>query len=60
MGNWKLKGCPRCDGDLSVNDAEYGMVENCLQCGYLHYIENEVNLKVQNTVFDKEPVTVER
>ncbi len=60
MGKWKLKGCPRCNGDLSVSDAEYGRFESCLQCGYLHYTEDEVNLKVQSTAFDKEPVTVER
>ncbi len=59
MGTWKLKGCPRCNGDLSVGDAEYGRVESCLQCGYLLYTENEINLKVQNTAFDKEPVAVE-
>ena len=27
---WKLKGCPRCNGDININDEG----ENCLQCGY--------------------------
>ncbi len=30
MKYWKLKGCPRCNGDLFVFDE----VEHCLQCGY--------------------------
>ena len=26
---WRLKGCPRCGGDLNVTTTEH-----CLQCGY--------------------------
>ncbi len=33
MRKWKLKGCPRCGGDVSVSDTE----ESCLQCGYRDY-----------------------
>ena len=28
---WLLKGCPRCHGDLLIEDEE----QNCIQCGYL-------------------------
>ncbi len=31
---WKLKGCPRCNGDLFTQRDEYGWQEQCLQCGY--------------------------
>lgn len=30
MPKWKLKGCPRCQGDLVWEDR----AEVCLQCGY--------------------------
>ncbi len=38
-GRWKsnmmkLKGCPRCQGDLFVNENRDGWSEQCLQCGY--------------------------
>ena len=35
MGNWKLKSCPRCQGDLYVDRDHNGWYEQCLQCGYL-------------------------
>ena len=28
---WKLKGCPRCNGDLYIDPFDNS--ENCLQCG---------------------------
>ena len=30
----KLKGCPRCGGDLFVTENRDGRLEQCLQCGY--------------------------
>jgi hypothetical protein len=30
----QLKGCPRCRGDLYLNQDMYGKYLNCLQCGY--------------------------
>ena len=41
---WKLKGCPRCNGDLTIYHCEHGWVENCLQCGFELYLENEYKL----------------
>ncbi|HEU0021301.1 MAG TPA: hypothetical protein VFR55_06475 [Dehalococcoidia bacterium] len=29
-----FKGCPRCQGDLYLNQDMYGKYLNCLQCGY--------------------------
>ena len=37
MVRWKLKGCPRCSGDLNVIHDVLGYYEDCLQCGYHHY-----------------------
>ena len=31
---WKLKGCPRCRGDIYIDNEG----ENCLQCGYLNIV----------------------
>lgn len=34
MARWKLKGCPRCKGDLLVERVQGNWDEYCLQCGY--------------------------
>lgn len=34
MARWKLKGCPRCKGDLLVEKNDNKWEEYCLQCGY--------------------------
>ena len=45
MVRWKLKGCPRCSGDLNIIRDVLGIYEDCLQCGYHHYYkESYVNL----------------
>ena len=31
---WKLKKCPRCHGDLFLDNDLDGWYEQCLQCGY--------------------------
>ncbi|MFC1944364.1 hypothetical protein ACFLX5_02565 [Chloroflexota bacterium] len=36
----KLKGCPRCEGDLFLEEDFDGWYEECLQCGYLHDLED--------------------
>ena len=36
MSWWKLKGCPRCKGDVFVDEDAYGWYEQCIQCGYAH------------------------
>ena len=50
----KLKGCPRCKGDLLIDKAynEYP-VEVCIQCGFHHYLEVEGK---ELSVEPKEPV----
>lgn len=34
MVMWKLKTCPRCQGDLFIDRDMDGWYEQCLQCGY--------------------------
>jgi len=37
---WKLKGCPRCSGDILIGeDGEGWKLESCLQCGYRKPLE---------------------
>ena len=31
----KIKGCPRCQGDVYQNRDIYGDYVECLQCGYM-------------------------
>lgn len=33
--HWRLKGCPRCGGDVAIYNDEHGTwIANCLQCGF--------------------------
>ena len=42
MAYWKLKSCPRCHGDVFVdNDDDRNTAENCLQCGARIYIRRK-------------------
>ena len=43
----KLKSCPRCKGDVVVELDQFGWYEECIQCGYLHDLQNVVEVKQQ-------------
>ena len=47
MAIWKLKSCPRCNGDLFIQRETDGWYEECLLCGYEKDVSNLVTL---NTV----------
>jgi hypothetical protein len=34
MDMWKLKSCPKCTGDLYIEQRQEECEEQCLQCGY--------------------------
>lgn len=34
MVTWRLKGCPRCEGDTFVDSDIDGWYEQCLMCGH--------------------------
>ncbi|MDX9803207.1 MAG: hypothetical protein RBS96_04180 [Dehalococcoidales bacterium] len=36
---WKMKSCPKCNGDLYLDYDEDGMFNHCLQCGYAGNID---------------------
>ena len=39
MVTWKFKGCPRCKGDIFIDQETDGWYEHCLLCGYVREIE---------------------
>ena len=43
----RLKSCPRCKGDLALDLDQWGLYEQCIQCGYLHDLEDTVTVKQQ-------------
>lgn len=47
MAVWKLKSCPRCNGDLFVQREAEGWFECCLLCGYERDVSDLVTV---NTV----------
>ena len=36
----RLKSCPRCGGDLRVDRNRDEWYEQCIQCGYLSFLES--------------------
>ena len=30
-----FRSCPRCKGDIQMNEDQYGPYNECLQCGYV-------------------------
>ncbi len=36
-----FKACPRCHGDLHINQDMYGQYKECLQCGYMVDVNRE-------------------
>lgn len=44
---WRLKGCPRCKGDVVVELDQWGRYEKCIQCGYMLDLQNVVEIKQQ-------------
>jgi hypothetical protein len=42
MAVWKLKSCPRCNGDLFIQREIDGWYEECLSCGYQRDVSNLV------------------
>ncbi len=56
MWKWRLKGCPRCGGDISINQDHHGWYEECLQCGYTSELKNITELKQPPAEREKKPV----
>lgn len=43
----KLKGCPKCGGDVQLDSDHYGWYEQCIQCGYMRDVPNIDEVKQQ-------------
>ena len=41
----RLKSCPRCRGDLLLERDSWGWYEQCIQCGYLHDLQEVVEVR---------------
>ena len=35
----RLESCPKCKGQLLLEKDNYGLYQQCLQCGYLHDLQ---------------------
>jgi hypothetical protein len=50
MVTWKLKGCPRCMGDIFISQDMDGWYEQCLQCSFRRDLKDLAELKGKPTV----------
>ena len=50
MAVWKLKSCPRCNGDLFIQRETDGWYEECLLCGYQRDVSNVVAATAINQI----------
>ena len=42
LGGGKLRGCPRCRGDMFLEKDQYGWYEECLQCSHRRKLSTEL------------------
>ena len=55
MAVWKLKSCPKCNGDLFLQREATGWNEVCLACGYRKDISNLITVNTLGQVKIKDP-----
>ena len=53
---FRLRSCPRCKGDVSLDWDYYGWYEQCLQCGYIHDLVSIAELEERLTPEEREKV----
>jgi hypothetical protein len=56
MAVWKLKSCPRCNGDLFVQREVEEWFECCLLCGYERNVSNLVTVNTVGQIKVNEPM----
>ena len=49
----KIKGCPRCRGDVLLDRDHHGWYEQCLQCSYLRDLKGIVEIRRQQVEAEK-------
>jgi len=47
MVKWRIKACPRCQGDMFIDKGIYGWYEQCLQCSYQQELRDISEFKNQ-------------
>ncbi len=55
MSSIIFKACPRCTGDLYLEEDTDGEYLSCLRCGYVTYPQNELKRTV---MFSEEPSAI--
>jgi hypothetical protein len=53
---WKLKSCPRCNGDLFIQRETDGWYEECLLCGYEKDVSNLVTVNTVGQIKIKDKI----
>ena len=48
------KYCPKCGGNIYLDEDYYGWYEQCLQCGYTYDIESTLEIFNEGNAVDKE------
>ena len=48
MQTYKPKRCPRCGGNLFIDEDTVGCHEQCLQCGYERQIQEVRKVRTQS------------
>ncbi|MFC2005535.1 hypothetical protein ACFLVG_01050 [Chloroflexota bacterium] len=57
MVMWKLKGCPRCGGDLLLDkDLLSGWYEQCLQCSFNRDLQDLAEYKERSDLPRETPI----
>jgi DNA-directed RNA polymerase subunit M/transcription elongation factor TFIIS len=52
----RLDSCPKCKGQLLLEKDNYGLYQQCLQCGYLHDLQTFSVLDSEEIEDEKELV----
>jgi hypothetical protein len=52
----RLESCPKCEGQLLLERDNYGLYQQCLQCGYLHDLQTFTMLDNEEIEDEKELV----
>ena len=55
MPRWKIRGCPRCGGDIFIDRDLNGWHEQCLQCSYRHELKDLAEFEEPSAKTEKEP-----
>ncbi|MFC1938316.1 hypothetical protein ACFLWH_01495 [Chloroflexota bacterium] len=55
MGNWRIRGCPRCGGSLFVDRDMDGWYAQCINCSYRNELKDSVDSAVKLTTKENRP-----